>query len=76
MRVSWSTSSGVSRSNTCRRTSTTCPGAICSTDARPAEVSRVSWPRRSVAAGQRVTQPRSSSAVTACDSRLGEMAVS
>ena len=54
------------------RTAATCPGAAAARAAMPASVRWASCPRRSVSQSCRSIQPRSSSRVTACESRLRE----
>lgn len=64
--------SGVSRSNTRRRTSPTCPGAAFSTTAMPSSVRDAMIARRSSGCRLRITQPFAWSLLTACDIRLGD----
>src|ERR1700689_4789722 len=64
------TCSGVSRSMRERLTCSAWPGAAATSAAKPSSVSCAICPRRSVAQSIRLTQPRSSSRATACESRL------
>jgi len=66
------TCSGVSWSNRCVRTLSTCTGAAASSAANPSVVRTASWPRPSSGQTCRCTQPRSSSRETAWESRLRE----
>jgi hypothetical protein len=72
MSRSAATCAGLSWSNRCVRTLSTCTGAAASSAAKPSSVRTASWPRPSSGHTWRRTQPRSSSRDTACESRLRE----